>query len=332
MFKKLTNTYTLGIERYKTIDYAWESALLRGRVIALEEQPDDFIATAEPHMDRLRALDAAGRNLSATFNNARNTSLFIGHYASLDDAAAYIATLEGHFAATLRDRGAAERVLRDGRLHATNIETDRTFGESLKRARNEEIFALLRANKPVPFEQIAGRLLRPLANALNVSYTEEVERYADARRTLNSVTYTFAGLASFSFYDNGPGDFPTIIRRSYNDSSHRYVQTYSGPGTLDNLQKNVFSWLADALRERAPGGDAAPAPLVRDLNYDDLTTYAAPGQNDALWRAIRRGDRDDVFANAVRGPLPDAMMREYHAITGIPAETAKRAPFLRLVK
>ena len=334
MFKKLTNTYTLGIERYKSIDYAWESALLRGRISALEEKPDDFFATAEPHLDRLRDLDETGRdNLSAIFNNARNSSLYIGRYTSLEEAAAYIKTLESYFGNTLRDHGAAERVLRDGRLHSTNNETARTFGEALKRARNDEIFTLLRAGTPVPFEQIAGRLLRPLANAMNVPYTEEVERFTDDKRRLNSVTYKFEGLASFSFYDNGPGNFPNVIRRSYNESNRTYVQTYAGPGTLDNLQRNVFSWLADALRERAPTGPAVPAALVRNLNYDELTTYAAPGQNDSLWRAIRRGERDDIFTAANRGPLPDAMMREYHAITGIPAEKpAARGMGLRLVK
>ena len=119
----------------------------------------------------------------------------------------------------------------------------------------------------MPFEQIAGRLLRPLANAMNVPYTEEVERYADDKRRLNSVTYTFEGLASFSFYDNGPGVFPNVIRRSYNESKRNYVQTYAGPGTLDNLQRNVFSWLADALRERAPAGPATPAAGLANRNH-----------------------------------------------------------------
>jgi hypothetical protein len=332
MFRKLTNTYNLGIERYKSIDYAWESTLLRGRVSALEEKPDELFATAEPHLDALRALDDTGRNLSAIFNSARNCTLYIGRYASLDATAAYIKTLEGYFGDTLRDHGAAERVLRDGRLRAANTETARTFGDALKRARNEEIFALLRADKAVPFEQIAGRLLRPLANALNLPYTEKVERYAE-NGLLHSVTYTFDKLARFSFHDNGEDEFPTVIRESYNDNKRIYIQTYSGPATLDILQRNVFAWLADALRERAPSGATAPTSLVRNLKDDELLTFAAPGGNDTLWNAIRRGERDDIFT-AANGALPDAMLREYHAITGIPAQkpAAQRAPFLRLVK
>jgi hypothetical protein len=336
VFKKLTTKNDLGIDRYKSIDYAWERPFLKGRVSALEEKPGEFFVSAEPNLPRMRAMDGAAQNLTSIFNEARNLTLSLGQYASLDAVEAYVHKLEALYGTVLTEQGAARRVLRGAVLQPTNQDTLRTFGEALKRARNEEIFGALRAGQPVPFEQIAGRLLRPLANALNVSYTEEVERHADDKRRYQSIAYTYDGLATFLFLDNGPEDFPTVIRQSYNNG--RYQQTYTGPATLDNMQRHVFTWLADALRERqAQENPETPAALIRDISFADLTEYAAP-DHKSLWHAIRRGERDDIFTGRVPHSTPDAMLAQYHETTGtapgVPdaRPAVRKAPHLRLIK
>lgn len=336
MFTKENRPNNLGIDRYKLTTYVWETALLHGSVTMMAEKPDDFSVHAEPHLDSLRGLDDPANTLTAAFNNARNCSLLLGHFLSLDQAEENIHQLDGAFRANLGTHGAAARVLHDGRLRAAAHETPATFGAALKHTRNEEVFAALRAGRPVAFGQIAGRLLRPLVNALNVSYSEEVERHADDPRRLHSVTYEFEKLARFTFLDNGPDAVPTVIRQSYSENKGRYQQSYSGPGTLENLNTHVFSWLADALRERSTDCDAAApkAALIRDLGLDDLAAYAAPWTHDAVARAIRRGDHDDLLAGRTPVPQPGAMLAAAQTITGLPpgARATGSKGFLRLVK
>lgn len=343
MFKKLTGKNNLGINRHKPVFYAWEQALLRGHVVTLKDRPDEFAASVEPNLAHLRTLDSAPERVTGAFNEARNLTLYIGHYASLDDVATYVTKLEGEYADILSQRGAARRVLQQGRLQQTNQDTLRHFGDALRVARNEEIFRALRAGKPVPFEQMTGRLMRPLANALNVPFTEEVERYADNPRKYYAVTYTYEGIAEFSLLDTGEDNFPSIVRRSYSENTGQYKATFSGPATLDNLQRHVYTWLADAVRERMERAGIddgeTPASLIRDVSLEDIATYAMPEKN-ALWDAIKDGTHEDIF-NALARPQPAAMLRDYQTITGTAVNStapdrserpAHGASFLRLVK
>ncbi|MBU0799646.1 MAG: hypothetical protein KKA05_01455 [Alphaproteobacteria bacterium] len=327
MFVQQKSEYPLGIIPHRTISYVWESALLRGTAFIAEDGSTGYNIASEPHLARLQSMDRT--RLTHAFNQARNTTIYIGEYDSLDAAASYIDTLESHFRTVLADRGAVQRILRDGALHETNNKTESTFGNALRRARQEEIFGALRAGQPVAFNQIAGRILRPLALALNASFTEEIERYDDKARTLHSVTYTFDKLASFTFIDNGADDYPTIIRNSYDENANRYRQTYSGPASLDNMKRHIFQWLADAAQEQqTPDEDVQ---IIQDLSAKDRDRFSQLRVPPRIVREIRRGNVDLCSTQIIK-PRPDAVRALLEDITGPQKPEPQRPSFMRLVK
>lgn len=318
MFILQKTSYPAGIGRHRVLLYSWQTALLAGSVTAPEEKPDTFLLSVSPAMGRLRALDAAPERPGPRYDDNRNLTVYLDRYPSLDAAAERIALLESFYSAALTDHGAAQRVLRAGKLQPTNAATDPTFGQSLRRALAEEVFSVLRAGKPVPFAQMAGRLFRPLANGLNVSYTEETERPADDKRDYLSVTHTYDGVARFIFINNGDDDFPTVIRQSYNENTGGYRQTYTGPGTMDNLRRHVFDWLTDAVREKAPVAET-PALIVR-ADAADRAMVAAGDRKDAAQRAT------------VKTPAGTPADAPRALLENVSKPVLVRAPFLRVIK
>jgi hypothetical protein len=288
LFTPIKTKYPLGILPYRSINYAWERALLRGTVSVPADKPDSCSLAVEAHLDRLRALDAAPETrapdtLKPTFDNARNTSLYLGKYPSLDSIATYIETLENFYRAVLEDKGAEHRILREGRLVPTNAATCATFGDALRLARDVEVYAALRAGRDLPFEQMVGRVFRSLANTLGVNYSLATERSA-ADGSYLSATFTYDGIGSFRFDNDGPGTPVTLTRHTYG-SNGRYNLSFQGPANLDNMQRHVFNWLIDALRE------IAPEQLESEFDYDSFRGNLRAAEN----RFYGRMNADDGF-------------------------------------
>lgn len=266
--KQPESAYPLGIRPYRMTGYVWERALLRGRVAMAQDEPHECLLSVEPHLPRLRALDGAPqirnpRSLRPTFNEARNLTLYLGAYPSLDTIESYTATLEGFFRAVLADKGAEHRILEGDRLAPTDRETEATFGEALKLARDVEVYAALRAGENLPFSQIVGRVFRSLAHTLGVNYSISEERDVANPREYRSVTFAYDGIGMFTFTNNGP-DVPVTVTRLSHGGGDRYYQSFEGPATMANMQRHVFNWLIDAMRE------ITPQRLESGFDYDSF--------------------------------------------------------------
>lgn len=328
MFEQQDVTYKNGIERYRALNYEWRSTLLRGSITALQESPDRLHAFASPDIDYLRRLDAApqqrGKNssLRTHFNDTRGVTIYLGRYDTLDAAAAYIRDLESVYERILTEKGAEDRILRAGRLEPAANTAAASFGEALRMARTEELHSVLRAGKPLPFEKMAGLIFRPFANALNIPYREEIERDAGNDNRLLNATYIFDNLAIFSFLSNGDDDFPTVIRSSWNENINDFRQTWSGPGTVENLRRHVMHWIADALTEKEQDRHEPAAPAARPL----ITSLTPSDRLLAKERDPRKAAQD-IAANASFPPASPAAAR-----TLLDRIVPPRTPFLRAVR
>lgn len=258
MFVKIEPQINTGIHVHRNCRYAWETALLKGAVRIFEEQPDMLFVDAWPHLPHLREMDVAPdrkepKSCKPSFDEARGIGIFLGTYPSFDIVDGYVHDLERIYSSVLENKGAENRVLRmDGnihRLHPTNQQTSCSFGTALRLARNVEIFTALRQGASISLDQMIGRIFRSLANTLGTEYfVQEELNPATGRRA--SAIFTYNGIGSFEFEDQGP-DRPVKLKR-YSHSRGNYLPTFEGDATYPNLQRHVFNWLIDAMRDMTP--------------------------------------------------------------------------------
>lgn len=271
MFEKQPRSaYKAGIGPHRSTEYRFATDFLRGKAMVYDDAPERCVLMAEPHVAAMKSMDTApGRKsrtgLCPTFNQARVSTLSLGYYKSLEVMGDYITRLEGFYRAVLSDKGAEQRILRDEagtlRLHPTEEETQKSFSEAFKLARHVEVFAALREGKPLPQEQIVGRIFRSLAEALGVEYyvSEETDVLDDYKR--KAVTFTYEGIAMFRFEDQGEGRPVNLVRMNY--AGHdRYLAAFEGPASYENMQRHVFNWLIDAMREITPEQVAAESDFA----------------------------------------------------------------------
>ncbi len=281
MFEKQASDIKTDIRIYENHSYMWETSLLKGHVRAFEDDSGDYEVFAAPHVERLSQLDthpSPTADCRYAFNEARAKGLFLGTYASLDMVRNYLGDLEKFFTLALSEKGAVGRVLRaeNNKMHLvpTNQVTEESFGDALKVARDQEIFVALRQGKELPLREIIGRVFRSLANTLGINYFITEDRRAEKPHDYKSVTFTYEGIGAFRFENNGPGRHVQLTRLSYNNTNRLYYPTFEGPANHENMQRHVFNWLLDAMRD----------VTARDLKSE--FDYAAFVENRA--RAVER--------------------------------------------
>lgn len=269
MFESVPSGCDAGIGVHRRLVFRWRTVLLMGEVAVHDGLSHAFHLTAVPNMAGLKSLDADPSQPTTKrrgyFLEEKNRTLVLGFYPSFKMVQKQIRELEKFFIAILAEKGAENRLLdRAGerlQLVPADRPTEATFGEALKIARDREVVATLESGGHLSMQEIAGRIFRSFANALGIDYYLSEERSQDDHKSLNAVTFTYDRLAAFRFAARD--EQPIHLTRLNFGAGGRFVPTFEGPADQANLQRHVFRWMRDALRDMRPDIDTGRTPVAR---------------------------------------------------------------------
>lgn len=279
----------LGIDVHKLTTYAFNHGLLEGGIVH-DSTTKDFNLFVSPNLSALEriAIERPDLPLSLEFDRARTHTISLGEFKTENDAEDTVLSVEKHYQTILKERGARKRHLieQNGKLSLALSESanDLRYGEAVLQAIRARVFAMLETDEVIDHRNVVGRIIPAYIKAMG--FKEYYVSHDLSKEGFGKVRFVIKDHYAFDIYKPLTEGRPAYIKRyGYRPRHDEYVLDSSAELTVENLKKNVLSFIEG---------------LARDLGYFDKSDSLTEAKEAAI--NIRPKDVIIILGSSLERP------------------------------